>query len=57
MLGSTALSPFGRGTRQAFGHLGLITVLGWADPQRGLSGGLMTTGKPALHLQMHRFPR
>jgi CubicO group peptidase (beta-lactamase class C family) len=49
MLGARALSLFGPDTEQAFGHLGFTNVLGWADPARGLSVGLITSGKPVLH--------
>jgi CubicO group peptidase (beta-lactamase class C family) len=49
MLGASALSLFGPDTDEAFGHLGFTNVLGWADPERALSVGLMTSGKPLLH--------
>ncbi len=49
MLGANVLSLFGPDTDQAFGHLGFTNVLGWADPERELSVGLMTSGKPILH--------
>ena len=49
MLGARALSLFGPDTEEAFGHLGFTNVLGWADPERALSVGLMTSGKPMLH--------
>ena len=49
MLGARALSLFGPDTDEAFGHLGFTNVLGWADPERALSVGLMTSGKPMLH--------
>ena len=49
MLGASALSLFGPDTEEAFGHLGFTNVLGWADPERALSVGLMTSGKPFLH--------
>jgi CubicO group peptidase (beta-lactamase class C family) len=49
MLGARAFSLFGPDTEQAFGHLGFTNVLGWADPERALSVGLMTSGKPILH--------
>jgi CubicO group peptidase (beta-lactamase class C family) len=55
MLGAKVLSPFGRDTDQAFGHLGLINIMGWADPERGLSAGLITSGKPMLYLELPRF--
>jgi CubicO group peptidase (beta-lactamase class C family) len=49
MLGARAFSLFGPDTEEAFGHLGFTNVLGWADPERALSVGLMTSGKPLLH--------
>ena len=49
MLGASAFSLFGPDTEEAFGHLGFTNVLGWADPERALSVGLMTSGKPILH--------
>jgi len=49
MLGAKALSLFGPDTDHAFGHLGFTNVLGWADPERALSVGLITSGKPLLH--------
>jgi CubicO group peptidase (beta-lactamase class C family) len=49
MLGASALSLFGPDTESAFGHLGFTNVLGWADPDRALSVGLITSGKPVLH--------
>lgn len=45
MLGARALSLYGPGTAQAFGHLGFISIYCWADPQRHLSGALLTSGK------------
>jgi CubicO group peptidase (beta-lactamase class C family) len=49
MLGARALSLFGPDTEEAFGHLGFTNVLGWADPERALSVGFITSGKPVLH--------
>ncbi len=49
MLGADTLSLFGPDTDEAFGHLGFTNILGWADPARGLSVGLITSGKPVLH--------
>lgn len=48
MLGGELLSLFGPRTPSAFGHLGFINVLGWADPERELSAALLTSGKPFL---------
>ena len=40
MLGANLVSLYGRDTDEAFGHLGLINIMGWADPERGVSVGL-----------------
>ncbi|WP_278262058.1 serine hydrolase [Nocardia sp. AG03] len=40
-------SKFGRDTRFHFGRSGLTTQYGWADPERGLSGAILTSGKAA----------
>lgn len=45
MLGARTLSLYGPRTPRAFGHLGFISIYCWADPQRDLSGALLTTGK------------
>ena len=55
MLGAKLLSLYGRDTDLAFGHLGLINILGWADPERGISAGLITSGKALLYPEVHRF--
>ena len=55
MLGGRVLSLFGPDTEQAFGHLGWINILGWADPARDLSVGLITTGKAALYPEVGRW--
>lgn len=48
MLGQKRLSLYGPDTHEAFGHLGFITIFTWADPQRDLTGALLTTGKTVL---------
>ncbi len=48
MLGSDLISPFGPDTSRAFGHLGFINIISWADPERDLAVALLTSGKPAL---------
>jgi CubicO group peptidase (beta-lactamase class C family) len=55
MLGAKLVSLYGRDTDLAFGHLGLINIMGWADPERGISGGLVTSGKAMLYPEVHRF--
>jgi CubicO group peptidase (beta-lactamase class C family) len=49
MLGADTISLFGPDTDNAYGHLGFTNVLGWADPDRKLSVGLITSGKPIAH--------
>jgi CubicO group peptidase (beta-lactamase class C family) len=48
MLGAHTFSPYGKGTPNAFGHIGFTNVLAYADPDRALSVGLMTSGKPFI---------
>ena len=55
MLGADIVSLFGRDTDMAFGHLGLINIMGWADPERGISAGLITSGKAVVYPELHRF--
>lgn len=46
MLGERMPNVFGRNNPQAYGHLGLISNLCWADPARGIAVSILTTGKP-----------
>jgi CubicO group peptidase (beta-lactamase class C family) len=55
MLGANYVSLYGRNTDLAFGHLGLINIMGWADPQRAVSVGLITTGKAIVYPELPRF--
>jgi CubicO group peptidase (beta-lactamase class C family) len=55
MLGAKVLSLYGLDTDLAFGHLGLINIMGWADPERGISGGLITSGKAIVYPELPRF--
>ncbi|MEB3065287.1 lipase LipE [[Mycobacterium] zoologicum] len=55
MLGSNRFGPFGRGAPAAFGHLGLVNVAIWADPARGLSAGLISSGKPGSDPEAKRY--
>lgn len=48
MLGANPVGLYGPGTARAYGHLGFMSILGWADPQRQLSAALLTTGKAVL---------
>ncbi|MEU7142453.1 serine hydrolase [Nocardia sp. NPDC046473] len=44
-------SKFGRNTQTHFGRSGLTTQYGWADPARGLSGAILTSGKATTDMQ------
>jgi CubicO group peptidase (beta-lactamase class C family) len=48
MMGHDTLSLFGAGTAGAFGHLGLSSVVVWADPARDLAVAFLNTGKPMM---------
>ena len=52
MLGAKRLSLYGPDTELVFGHLGFTNILGWADPERELSGALITSGKPVLYPEL-----
>lgn len=49
MLGSRLVSLLGPDTESAFGHLGFTNIMGWADQDRGISVGLITSGKPIVY--------
>lgn len=55
MLGSKRFGPFGRNAPAAFGHLGLVNCAIWTDPQRGLSAGLISSGKPGQDPEAKRY--
>ncbi len=55
MLGAKVISLYGLDTDLAFGHLGLINIMAWADPERAVSGALITSGKAVLYPEVHRF--
>jgi CubicO group peptidase (beta-lactamase class C family) len=55
MLGAKLISPYGRDTDLAFGHLGFINIAGWADPERALSAALITSGKAIVYPELPRF--
>lgn len=45
MRGEKLWSIFGANTAEAFGHLGFINILCWADPARDISVAFLNTGK------------
>ena len=48
MLGGTPAGLYGPMTHRAYGHLGFMNILGWADPDRDISGAILVTGKAVL---------
>ena len=52
MLGAQMLSLYGPNTEHAFGHLGYTNMIGWADPERAVSGALLTSGKPVFYPEL-----
>jgi CubicO group peptidase (beta-lactamase class C family) len=55
MLGARVVSLYGLDTQYAFGHLGLINIMGWADLERGISAALITSGKAIVYPEVARF--
>jgi CubicO group peptidase (beta-lactamase class C family) len=55
MLGGNYFSFYGPDTMNAFGHIGFINVMGWADPDRQITVGFMTSGKPLLYPEIWHF--
>jgi len=53
MLGGETLSLYGPDTNAAFGHLGFTNIIAWADPERQVSGALMTSGKPIIYPEIY----
>lgn len=45
MLGEDLVSLYGTKASKAYGHLGLINIVSWADPSRDISVALLNTGK------------
>lgn len=56
MLGSNRFGPFGRNAPAAFGHTGLVDIAVWADPERDLAVGVVSSGKPGGHREAKRYP-
>lgn len=48
MLGGDPVGMWGKKSAAAFGHIGLINKLCWADPVRDISVSLLTTGVPIV---------
>ncbi|HZC54083.1 MAG TPA: lipase LipE [Mycobacterium sp.] len=55
MLGTNRFGPFGRNAPAAFGNLGLANIAIWADPQRALAAGVISSGKPGRDPEVGRY--
>lgn len=55
MLGAEHLSFYGHRTAKAFGHIGLTSVVAWADPERDISVAFMNTGNPLVPPEIFRW--
>ena len=55
MLNTPPVMLFGMRAPRAFGHLGFINTLTWADPDRQISVGLLTSGKPFIGPHLYNF--
>jgi CubicO group peptidase (beta-lactamase class C family) len=54
-LGTKRFGPFGRDAPAAFGHLGLVNCAIWADPDRRLAAGVVSSGKPGRDPEVKRY--
>lgn len=57
MLGEKPFGLFGPKCHEAFGHLGFVSILCWADPQRDISVALLNTGKSVAPAGVLRLVR
>ena len=53
--GGQTFGPYGGDTANAFGHVGLTNVFGWADPDRQLTVALMSSGEPIFSIDLVRL--
>ena len=55
MLGNDPVGFYGPWAGRAFGHIGLMNIMGWADPERDLAVALTNTGKPMPSIDTIRW--
>lgn len=53
MLGGSPVGMWGKNSASAYGHIGLLNKLCWADPDRDISVALLTSGIPII---AHHIP-
>ncbi|HKY90119.1 MAG TPA: serine hydrolase domain-containing protein [Nevskiaceae bacterium] len=57
MLGDNPVGLFGPGTRHAYGHIGFLNIVSWADPDRDLSCAILCNGKSIAPSSFTRLAR
>jgi CubicO group peptidase (beta-lactamase class C family) len=57
MLGGRPFGLWGKNSARAFGHIGLINKLCWADPDRDITVSLLTTGVPIVANNIYSLVR
>ncbi len=57
MLGDNPVGMFGRKSRHAFGHLGFLNIVCWADPDRDISVAILNNGKSLAPNSLARTAR
>lgn len=57
MLGDKPLGLFGGNSRNAFGHIGLLNIVCWADPDRDISVAILNNGKSLAPSSLTRLAR
>lgn len=48
MLGANPVGLWGPQSIDSYGHIGFMNILGWADPRRNISVGMLVSGKAVL---------
>lgn len=57
MLGDGPVGLFGPSSRQAFGHIGFLNIVCWADPMRDISVAILNNGKTLAPSSLTRLAR
>lgn len=57
MLGDSPFGLFGPRSRQAFGHIGFLNIVCWADPVRDISVAILNNGKSLAPSSLTRLAR
>lgn len=58
MLGDCPVGLYGLNCRKAFGHIGFLSIICWADPERDISVAILNNGKtisPSAYLALARL--